>query len=400
MILAPAVWALLLTPLGQPSVIARDPGQVRWTLGRIRLAAGSEWDTNARRAIEENGVEGTAATFPNLGVTGDGLFRAVVDSAAGLRFGQNHALRGFYVLGAKRFFRETTEDLLVQELGLASEHRAARWLTFSLDGTYKGSRIRNGLRDYDVLTAGVGTTVWLASNWQLDLQGRLTRFIFDPEPQFDYWGPRGTIGLRYRPRRGFAFSVQAGAVSRFYDGRALVEAQFIDPETGEPTGGVILTFCEDPAAERESGFECTPAGLRRDLEVTAAVSVSYRGPFLISSQYLLRLQRSNSDFENIDRHRIELTATFVLPWRVTVNVLGALQLNQGVSITDQRFLADADENQNSVAIGLKRPMTDILYVEGRYSLFANQFSTADVTFFRHTVYVGVGYRTDLVGLSR
>ncbi|MEL7372761.1 MAG: hypothetical protein AAFN74_27800, partial [Myxococcota bacterium] len=150
-------------------------------------------------------------------------------------------------------------------------------------------------------------------------------------------------------------------------------------------------------AEREAGYICTPAGRRLDFEITGALSISYRGPFLLSAQYLLRLQRSNSDFENIDRHRVEVTATVALPLGITANLLGALQFNQGVSITDQKFLADADENQNSFNLGLQRALDDDLYLEGRYALFTNQFTAAEVTFFRHTFYVGLGYRANLLG---
>ena len=391
------------TPTTATAPVETD-ADAHWTLARLRLAAGSEWDTNARRAIRGDDAEGDNVAFPNANrpfdVVSDGLVRVVVDSAAGLRFGKNHGVRGHYVLGAKRFFAESTEDLLVQEIGLSSQHRVSKAFRLSFDGTYKGSRIRSGLRDYDVLTGGLGGTVRLARNWNVDVQARLTRFMFSAETRFNYWGPRGSIGVSYRPRRGFSFSVRGGATGRYYDGRALVEGIFVDA-TGAPVGGDnILTFCENPADVLDQGYICSPAGRRRDLEVTGSVGVSYRGPLLISAQYLLRLQRSNSDFENIDRHRVELTATFILPGRITVNILGALQFNQGVSITDQKFLADSDENQNSVNVGLQRPLSDEVYLEGRYSLFANQFSAADVTFFRHTVYAGLGYRADLLGVSR
>ncbi len=393
------------TPVATAPAPENTDGETRWTLGRLRLAAGSEWDTNARRAIQGADAEGDNVAFPlasrPFDVVSDGLVRVVVDSAGALQFGANHGLRGHYVLGAKRFFTESTEDLLVQEIGLASQHRWSKSFQLGLNGTYKGSRIRSGLRDYDVLTGGVGGTVRLAKHWRVDLQARLTRFLFAAETRFNYWGPRGSLGLSFRPRRGFSFSLRGGATSRLYDGRALVEGVFVDA-TGTPVGGAetILTFCENPEAVRQQGYVCEPAGRRRDVEFTGSAGISYRGAFLVSAQYLLRLQRSNSDFENIDRHRLELTATFVLPGQITMNILGSLQFNQGVSITDQKFLADSDENQNSVNVGLQRPLTDAMYLEARYSLFTNQFSAADVTFFRHTIYAGLGYRADLLGVSR
>ena len=376
----------------------------RWTSARLRLAAGSEWDTNARRAVQGEDVQGGAVAFPNASrpfdVVSDGLVRVVVDSAGSLRFNERHSLRGHYVLGLKRFFSESTEDLLVQEVGLTSEQRWLSSVRTTLNGAYKGSRIRSQLRDYDVLTGGLGTYFRFSSSVTADVQARLTRFIFSAESRFNYWGPRASLGVTYRPYRRVSIAVRGGATGRFYDGRALVEGVFVGTSGDENPDATILTFCENPEAELEDGYRCTPAGQRRDIEAIASLSISYRGPFLLSAQYLLRLQRSNSDFENIDRHRIELTATFPLPWRLTVNALGALQFNQGVSITDQKFLADADENQNNLNIGIQRPIFDDLYLEARYSLFTNQFSSADVTFFRHTAYLGLGYRADLVDVSR
>ncbi|MEO1335691.1 MAG: hypothetical protein AAFV29_08600, partial [Myxococcota bacterium] len=174
---------------------ADDTGP-RWTRARLRLAAGSEWDTNARRAIQGADVEDSTVAFRDANrpfeVVSDGLARVVIESEAGLRLNEDNALRGHYVLGTKRFFSETTEDLLVQELGVTSEHRATQLLSLGVNGTYKGSRIRSGLRDYDVLTGGVSTTLLFGQSWQADLQARITRFMFDAEPRFNFWGPRAS----------------------------------------------------------------------------------------------------------------------------------------------------------------------------------------------------------------
>ena len=114
--------------------------------------------------------------------------------------------------------------------------------------------------------------------------------------------------------------------------------------------------------------------------------------FVIGLRYLLRLQRSNSELENIDRHRISLQGTVELPWALMLNVLAGLQINTGVSVTDTRYLAEDDENQNSVQVQLGRALSEDLGLEARYALFANQFTTAEVDFLRHTVYLGLRYR--------
>jgi len=142
-------------------------------------------------------------------------------------------------------------------------------------------------------------------------------------------------------------------------------------------------------------YTCTPR-LRRDTEVQLAAGVTYRGGILVGGQYLLRRQRSTSELENVDRHRLTLFGTVGLPLDLTLSGLAALQINTGASLTDNRFLAEDDENQNSLQLQLRRPLFEGLSIEARYALFANQFSTAAANFVRHTVYLGVSYRVGLL----
>ena len=83
-----------------------------------------------------------------------------------------------------------------------------------------------------------------------------------------------------------------------------------------------------------------------------------------------------------------------LPWAIVLNVLGSVQFNQGVSVTATKNLAEDDENQNRLEIQFGRRIYEGLGAEIGYALYANAFATANASFLRQTVYVGLSYELD------
>jgi hypothetical protein len=335
----------------------------------LRLTLGGEWDTNAKRAVP-NATE--VAGAPPSDVVGDGLARLLVDTRVRIDLAPGHRLTGAYLLGAKRFFVEQTEDLLVNSLTLASVHSFASWLGAAISGAGKLSRIRSSSRDYDLGLGDASVFVTPLRWMDIEARGGLAAFRFPAERDFDYLGPHAGGGLRFRPVRGLSAAAGFDWVWRFYRGNA----QQIDAQS-------MLVSCIDV------GGECQR---RTDTEAQVSASIAYQADFVCGGGYLVRLQRSNDDLENVDRHRLSTFATIQLPLHFTVNVLAALQINSGVSATDTKFLAEDDENQNSVQVGLTYSILDGLEIDARYALFANQFATNDVSFIRQTVYLGVAYR--------
>jgi hypothetical protein len=362
---------LLLAAIGPDPSVRQErpvPEEVSEWEFSFRVSAGGEWDTNATRSIEGAGGD----------VVSDGLVRLVVDTRVRFDPAPGHQISAGYLLGAKRFFREQTEDLLVHNLNLSSGHVLVPWLIASIVGAGKMSRIRNGTRDYNLGYVDGALTFRPLGQLDLEAHGGISGFTFPAEPNYDYLSPRVGGALTYRPIRGLSLTGGFDWVWRRYDGNALVR-----------TTENMLSFCMPEEQERNI---CVPAGKRRDTEAQISINATYRGSFVVGGGYLLRLQRSNSDLEQVDRHRISAFGTVGLPFDFTLNLLAALQINNGVSITDTLFLAEDDENQNSVQAGIGYRIVGDLVAELRYALFANQFATNDVSFLRHTVYLGLGYR--------
>lgn len=356
---------------------------------RFRVALGGEWDTNARRAVE--GAEASERTRTE---EGDALVRALVDAQGRLRFGRRHRLTLGYLLGAKRFFGVTGQDLVAHELTIDSRHRLFNGGALGISARGRSHRVRDDTaRDYDLGLMRTGFSFRL-SRLSFELSGALSGYDYPEQPFFSYWSPaiRGTMAVVLSRR--WDISISAGYAHRDYAGPGLVQTFLVDTEGNR--FGPFPTFCTNPDATEQ----CTQVQ-RADDEVQVQSGISYRGPFLGNSalllgiQYLLSIQRSTSDYENVNRHRASLFATVSLPASFTLSVLSALQFNDGTSITDTLTLAEDDQNRNVLQAKLAHRFSDPISIELRYALFADQFSTTDVSYLRQTIYLGLAFETGI-----
>ena len=357
---------------------------------RFRIAAGGEWDTNARRSVE--GAEASERTRP---LEGDSLVRVVVDTSGRLRLARNHKLAIGYLLGAKRFFGVSSQDLLAHELSIESQHALLDRLSLSFAIRGRSHRVRSDtVRNYDLGLLSTAITFHIDSATTLEASGRFSGYRYPEQPFFSYWSPSAQATFAWLPSRRWELSASAGYAYRDYSGPGLVQTFSVDTQGNRL--GPFPTFC----VGADSTEECTRME-RFDDEFQAGAGVVYRGRFLatfavfLGVQYLLRVQRSTSDYENVNRHRASMFATVGLPAAFTMSLLVALQFNDGVSITDTLTLAEDDENRNAIQAKLSRRFSDTVSVELRYALFANQFSTTDFRYLRQTVYLGVTFETGL-----
>lgn len=308
----------------------------------FRIALGTEWDTNARR-----GISGDV----DRPVVGDAVARLVADLSAYARPLDDHAFSASYVLGTKRFFDQAAEDLLVHNLSANTQHIFGESWSASTFGSLRASRMRSGFRDYSVVYGGGSVELRALDELTLSVNGSWTSFTFVPNQTLSFVGPT------------------AGA-----DASVRITDQFYAGLRGQYT------------------WRDYELSTRDDTEPSFAVRFGYRGKLRAALEYLARFQRSTSDSENIDRHRVTLFVASPLFFEVNGTLSAALQINDGTSLTDLELLAEDDENQNSIQLGLSRKISGELALEARYALFANQFNTADVSFTRHTFYFGVSYR--------
>lgn len=389
----PHLLLLALATTGLDAELAPSEAEPPWGAiwAQLQASAGPEIDTNARRS-----VSGDASTVfgPGRGegeVT-DGLLRMLLDAQANLRIGARHQVYAGYVLGAKRFLTEDSEDLLTHTLSLESQHELGSTFDVGLSGWLRSSRMRSERRDYDLGIVTVRAGARVSEQVRVEVGADLRAFGFDIQPKFDFWGPQAFVRVRWRPTSALSFFVRGALAHRRYAGFALVTGtrELADGQVEE-----LPVFCDgDPA---EVAFDCEPAGPRRDFEGQVQVGGRLRaGPLLLRGGYLVRLQRSTGVIQDIDRHRIFAQVTWALPvWRLTTNLMAALQLNNGLSdVSQQTIVAEDDENQNSVRLQLRRPLGAHVDAELHYALFANQFGSADVRFLRQTVSLGVRVHFD------
>jgi hypothetical protein len=333
----------------------------------VRLALGSEWDTNARRTITSS-------------ASGDGVARLVAELDYELALAQDHVIHLGYVLGTKRFFGEPTEDLLVHNLTGTTVHSLSETFGLGTGASFRASRLRSGLRDYSIaVVTGAFMIKWLP-NFDTSIGGAFTRFDFVPDRRLSFSAPTVVLEATLDFFDNFVATARAAHTWRDFDGNALIYVPELD----------ALTYC-DGRDDTAVFPACTPR-LRTDTEILAMLRLGYRGKWRANVEYLLRRQRSSSDVEDIDRHRFSLQAAIPLFFGLTANISAALQVNNGVSSSETLLLAEDDENQNNVQLGLSRGLGDRLSLEVRYALFSADFTTVDVSFVRQTFYGGVSYR--------
>jgi hypothetical protein len=358
--------ALVALPLFL-AIAAEDPSL------ELRLVSGTEWDTNAQRAVKSDVF---LIDTSRREIVGDALLRVELDGKGHLPIADGHGIDLGYVLGAKRFFSEQSEDVLVHELQLTTKHDLSSLFRVEPFGRFRASRMRNSLRDYTRYGAGAEVALEPLAGWSVGAFGLYDRFAFGPEPGLSYVGPVAGGGVAWWPVDRLRLEISGAHAWRDYEGNAW---QLIDqgPTLCDGTDGITT---------------CTPLP-RNDTELSIGARALYRGNFVLGGEILARFQRSSSDFERIDRYHFSVFGTFGLPLGFVISLQGGLQFNRGLSATQAQYLVEDDENQNSVELELGREIIDGLGAEVRYALYANEFATQEETHFRRqTFYLGLSYR--------
>ncbi len=348
---------------------------------QARFTSGAEWDTNAQRAVREG--EDELALLDGLEEEGDGLARVTADISG--RVSPTHSLVAWlgYQLGAKRFARERSQDFFTHQFFGQGAWFASDVWTLGVSGSFRLSRIRSALRDYNIGSGSAYVRMRPIDALSIGLTGTFTgyRYLFDDH--FDYRGPSAGLDVTYAPMQ--RLTIYAGATHhwRNYSRNGLTLTTVGDRQ--------FASFCDELFAP-SGDIACTPE-LRRDTEIDVSLGARYVGTIQFGGQYRLRAQRSTSDFENTDRHRLTADVTFSIFDDLQATVLAVLQFNNQTAITDTLQQAEDDENRNNLSLGLRYALTDHLAMDLRYALYVEQFSTNDASYLRQLFYLGLGYRT-------
>jgi hypothetical protein len=213
-------------------------------------------------------------------------------------------------------------------------------------------------------------------------------FSYKPDHHFDWVGPAANARLdlmlwqQAGGTRSLELATYAGVEARSYNSTALASA------------------CSDemPPEDPRTCFAGTSLP-RRDRYQRAGLELTYVGSIVAAASYQLTVIDSNSFGQSLVRHRVILSATTDLPWKLFGTALATLQYDQYLDglivekdLQNQTFTTLDDENRSSLQLRLARPVTDAWSVETRGALWRDLGYATDNTIFRRALlYFGVIY---------
>jgi hypothetical protein len=338
-----ALGAAMLLPL----VAAADVS------GSARVSTGVGFDSNVRRDYDQipGGTQADGFAFAS------GWGHLQINGDKGRAWGE-------YELGLRKFFQSTGDDVVVQSLAGQGVLPLSQLLGFGLD--LRGKDRRGGDRDYTDLAAFAFVELIPAGSFDLRAEAGAQRFIYRPIFEYSFKATDFSVQARYRFDRHHSIALLGELDLRFYNGDAR----------------------PNPSVEANSFPQ------RQDTAFLSGLSYSYRGPFALTLSYSYGGAISNSFGETVYRHRFSANAGMSLPWELTLLAQGAVQLAHypdGANTPPQLILLE-DDNQNSVALKLLRPLSTHLDGELRFALYHANLPQNGLTYLRQVAWIGITWR--------
>jgi hypothetical protein len=351
----------------------------------ISAEGGAEVDSNVLRSETGSDLRRVAAPVARLGakltrvgrlarggyaLAAGALARTVVSSASDLS-SQNLLL----LSGDLRWMRPIGERAVSVGIGLTGVD------AIPLTDRVQDSRAFRTLGGEGMLTlrGGEGRALTVAFG------GRDFAYKPDPTGTYDWRGLTGSVRLdltlweRGDGARSVELSALLGFEARAYDSFANASGC----AEGEPPA---LSCYAPTRLQRHDRFQ------------RAAVELTWTGRFVAAAAYQLSVTDSNSYGQSIVRHRVTVSATRNLPWRLYGTALATLQVDKypdGLPIerdlVTQTFTTLDDENRSSLQARLARHVSKAWAVESRAAIWRNLGGELDTSFRRFLFYVGTVY---------
>ncbi len=326
---------------------------------RVRgsLRAGTEYDDNVFRAEGDEKEGGFLSRyFATLDLAAHGPAASVGSLSI------SH--------GGKFFFvdEQGVADTLLTQIAVGYRQRLVQPLALWASANMKDRTERVSLRDYNLGGAGGGIefyvgpiTARLGAAWRY--------FAFKPNSESSSSNGEALGVLRWEIIESFDASL----------GYTLARRSF-DTDRYRLEGEEIAAVADDP---------------RRDAYHVGFVALSFTGPVVAETRYSYALNASNSYGQDLVRHSFDLTVTAPLPWRLFASGHVELQRTtyQDAVLRDATFQIDED-NRNAFVASLARALGENWEVEGRYSLYLQEFGVDDESYRRMTFMLAAGYVFD------
>ena len=347
----------------------------------VTAEGGAEGDTNVARVDSKPGNERIAAPVARFGAKLDhrgklargtlslhlsGIARVITDAAATR---ESTAL----TIGDMRWMRQVGDRPVAAGLAVSGadasgfgDDNERLFRSIGGDGLVM---LRSG--DTRAFTLGVGVRA----------------FQYKIDPDFNWIAPAATARLDmtlWEPAggtRSVELSAFAGIEARAYESNA---AANICPPDEMP---------EDPR------LCVAPTSLsRRDRYHRIGAEVTWTGRVVAVLGYQLASIDSNSFGQSFVRHRVNVSATTDLPWKLYGSALAILQYDQFLDglivqedLQNQTFTTLDDENRSSLQLRLARELTEALSIESRGAIWRDLDNDRTTTFRRAILYLGVVY---------
>ena len=373
----------LVPGAGAGGIAGADPGQKT----TVTAEGGTELDSNVRRT--ETGTEEMAAPIA-----------APVARLGAKLTRTDRAVGGAYALaiGAQSQTVLSGRDSLSRE-NVVLLSGDARWMR---PVGQRGVSVGLGLAAIDAqpITDPIGARTFrtLGGDALLLLRGDEDRsvtlalggrdFVYKPEHRYDWRGPTASVRLDLK-----LWERDEGA--RSLELSALFE---LEARVYGRTSPANASACEEDAPPMAEGCYA-PTSLRRsDRFQRGELELTWTGRFVAATGYQLTVVDSNSYGQSLVRHRVTLSATRNLPWRLYGTALATLQLDSypdglpvGVVINTQTFTTLDDENNSSLQVRIARKLGTAWAIESRGAIWRNLGSQLDTEYRRFLFSVGAVY---------
>ncbi len=355
----------------------------------LTIEGGAEYDSNTHRfeVAEDDAELIEAGPLMRLGARYRGTWRPAKRQA--LRLG------GF--AGSKLFLTDAGRGEDVAILAASGQYDiglSKRRSVLSFRGGYYDALGDGGGRTFSSGEGAVALSLVGPSAHRVTAHAGYRRFRYKADDRFDFDGDH--YGVR------FATTIWRGDTDTAADEDPTsvdVTAQYRF-ERRNYTGFAFTNGCADDDAPMPACF--VPTTLSRvDLNHSAYAEVAYTGARIYSARYELQVNDSNSEGQSLVRHRVEVGVTAEPAARTLVTAKVVVQYNVFLDplllardVQAQSFITIDDENRNAAIVHATRELTDEWSAEARYALYTNEFATQELSFRRHTAYVGLvfGYR--------
>ena len=329
--------------------------------GAARVWLGGGIDSNPRR--EFLSLRG-AAPYDAFG--------ALIVSASGKLEPDWGRLRASYDFGGHKFFLVPTEDTVIQAATVDGSIALGRYFGVGID---VGARDRRGAdRDYTDLSTRAYVDFVPDAKVNVNAHFGYHRFLYWARFASSSYGITAGGTANYRFTKRHSINLWADVEPRKYNATACL-----------------------PLTDKFGNTYCDPGpGLaqRADTFFSVGLGYTYRGPFVVSAQYLYIDSSSNSWGETYQRHRLSANAGVRLPAEFTILATATVQFflyPQGIYLSTDYNAEEHDENANSLSLKVLRPLGKHFDIDFKYAVYFSRLPRNDSTYLRMVGSLGVGW---------